>query len=115
MNIISGKAMATKPINAVMHWPPYSKYFRYLHPGSPKKHSCSYCPKYSVPVSGSPKASVNPEPGIIKVLFRKMVYDTREEMEKVMGKLSDNSFIREQQKELLAFREKINNLQTQFS
>jgi len=47
--------------------------------------------------------------------FRKMVYDTREEMEKVMGKLSDNSFIREQQKELLAFREKINNLQTQFS
>ncbi len=47
--------------------------------------------------------------------FSKMVYDTREEMEKVMGKLSDNSFIREQQKELLAFREKINNLQTQFS
>lgn len=47
--------------------------------------------------------------------FRKMVYDTQQEMEKVMGKLSDNSFIREQQEELTAFREKIKNLQTVFS
>lgn len=43
--------------------------------------------------------------------FRKMVYDTQQEMEKVMGKLSDNSFIRDQMRELEAFREKIKNLQ----
>ena len=47
--------------------------------------------------------------------FRKMVYDTQEEMEKVMGKLSDNSFIREQQEELVAFQKKIKTLQTVFS
>jgi Domain of unknown function (DUF4954) len=47
--------------------------------------------------------------------FRKMVYDTQQEMEKVMGKLSNNSFILEQQEELVAFQEKIKNLQTVFS
>ena len=47
--------------------------------------------------------------------FRKMVYDTQEEMENVMGKLSDNSFIREQQEELVAFQKKIKTMQTVFS
>ena len=36
--------------------------------------------------------------------FRQMVYDTREEMDKVMGKLEDNSFIRQQKEELAAFK-----------
>lgn len=42
--------------------------------------------------------------------FRKMVYDTEKEMEKVLGKLSENSFIQQQQAELAAFREKINTI-----
>lgn len=44
--------------------------------------------------------------------FRRMVYDTQEEMDKVIGKLSDNSFILDQQKETVAFRQKINSLLT---
>ncbi|RFM29168.1 DUF4954 family protein [Deminuibacter soli] len=39
--------------------------------------------------------------------FRKMVFDTQEEMDKVMGKLEDNSFILQQKKELRLFKEKI--------
>jgi len=42
--------------------------------------------------------------------FRKMVYDTDAEMEKVIGKLKDNSFIRQQQEELKDFRQKVNHL-----
>jgi uncharacterized coiled-coil DUF342 family protein len=39
-----------------------------------------------------------------------MVYDTKEEMEKVIGKLEDNSFINDQVKELKQFRSQINNI-----
>ncbi len=35
--------------------------------------------------------------------FRKMIYDSQEEMDKVLGKLDDNSFINQQQKELEEF------------
>jgi Domain of unknown function (DUF4954) len=38
--------------------------------------------------------------------FRKMVYDTEEEMEKVIGKLKDNSFIQAQQAATVHFRHK---------
>jgi hypothetical protein len=38
--------------------------------------------------------------------FRKMLYDTEKEMEKVIGALKDNAFILQQQKEMAAFREK---------
>jgi hypothetical protein len=36
--------------------------------------------------------------------FRKMVYESEKEMEKVIGKLKDNSFILQQQEELKLFR-----------
>jgi len=39
--------------------------------------------------------------------FRKLVYDTNEEMNKVMGKLEDNSFIKQTQAELQKYREQI--------
>ncbi|MBP7556614.1 MAG: DUF4954 family protein [Chitinophagaceae bacterium] len=39
--------------------------------------------------------------------FRQMVYDSIEEMEKVVGSLKDNSFINQQIQELESFREKI--------
>jgi hypothetical protein len=42
--------------------------------------------------------------------FRKMVYDTPAEMEKVLGKLDENTFIMEQRSDLEAFREKITAL-----
>jgi hypothetical protein len=42
--------------------------------------------------------------------FRMMVYDTEAEMEKVIGRLSDNSFINQQQKELKEFTQNINRL-----
>jgi hypothetical protein len=47
--------------------------------------------------------------------FRKMVYETEKEMEKVLGKLSENSFIRQQQTELDEFRKKIDDLLKLFS
>ncbi|MEO7922394.1 MAG: DUF4954 family protein [Chitinophagaceae bacterium] len=43
--------------------------------------------------------------------FRQLVYDTQEEMEKVIGKLADNAFIRQQQEELLEFRDRVTRLQ----
>ena len=43
--------------------------------------------------------------------FRKMVYDNETEMDKVLGKLQDNSFICEQQNELKIFKNKIISLQ----
>ena len=46
--------------------------------------------------------------------FRKMVYDSDAEMNKVLGRLEDNSFIREQQGELEAFSKKINSLLEKF-
>ncbi|HEX7847193.1 MAG TPA: DUF4954 family protein [Chitinophagaceae bacterium] len=39
--------------------------------------------------------------------FRQMVYETEKEMEKVIGKLKDNSFIRQQQEELKSFEIKV--------
>jgi len=39
--------------------------------------------------------------------FRKMVYDSEKEMEKVIGKLKDNSFILQQQEELKAFKNRV--------
>jgi hypothetical protein len=47
--------------------------------------------------------------------FRKMVYDTEAEMEKVIGKLKDNSFILQQQEELKAFRKQVTELIRLFS
>ncbi len=46
--------------------------------------------------------------------FRKMLYDTEEEMEKVIGKLSDNSFIIQQKDELDRLKTKVNNLKELF-
>lgn len=46
--------------------------------------------------------------------FRQMVYDNTEEMEKVIGKLADNSFIKQQNKESRIFFDKINNIIQQF-
>jgi hypothetical protein len=46
--------------------------------------------------------------------FRKMVYETQAEMEKVIGKLKDNSFILQQKEEAAAFSQKIARLQQQF-
>jgi hypothetical protein len=42
--------------------------------------------------------------------FRKMVYDTEKEMEKVIGRLSENSFILEQQREFADFKKRVNEL-----
>ena len=39
--------------------------------------------------------------------FRKMVYETNAEMEKVLGKLEDNNFISEQKMQLKTFEQKI--------
>ena len=39
--------------------------------------------------------------------FRQMVYETKQEMEKVIGKLKDNSFIAQQQQETAAFAEQV--------
>ena len=41
--------------------------------------------------------------------FRKMVYETKKEMEKVIGKLEDNVFIRQQLEEIKQFRKKLNS------
>jgi hypothetical protein len=46
--------------------------------------------------------------------FRKMVYDNDTEMEKVIGKLSDNSFIRQQASELELLRNRVQALQDKF-
>ena len=39
--------------------------------------------------------------------FRKMVYDTQKEMDKVIGKLKDNAFISQQQEELKQFKKRV--------
>ncbi|MBX3256482.1 MAG: DUF4954 family protein [Chitinophagaceae bacterium] len=43
-------------------------------------------------------------------IFRQMVYDNQQEMDKVVGKLEDNSFIAMQRKELRAFKKQVNRL-----
>jgi hypothetical protein len=42
--------------------------------------------------------------------YRKMVYENQKEMEQVIGKLSDNSFIIQQNKEAAEFQIRVNNL-----
>jgi hypothetical protein len=42
--------------------------------------------------------------------FRKMVYDTQEEMNKVIGRLEDNSFIQEQMKELDEMKKQVRSI-----
>lgn len=39
--------------------------------------------------------------------FRKMIYDSEKEMEKVLGKLKDNTFINQQREELKAFKNQV--------
>ena len=46
--------------------------------------------------------------------FRKMVYNNQKEMEAVIGKLSDNSFILQQKEELIHFRNHVQDLLVQF-
>jgi hypothetical protein len=46
--------------------------------------------------------------------FRKMVYETRKEMEKVIGKLEDNSFINQQVDELKQFKKTIAGISKTF-
>jgi len=43
--------------------------------------------------------------------FRKMVFDNRTEMDNVLGKLSDNSFINQQKEELILFKNRIKKLE----
>ncbi len=45
--------------------------------------------------------------------FRKMVYETELEMERVIGKLSDNSFINEQKEVQIQFEQEIENVRKQ--
>ena len=46
--------------------------------------------------------------------FRKMNYDSMEEMEEVLGKLDDNVFIQNQEEEITSFRSQIDSVFTQF-
>jgi len=46
--------------------------------------------------------------------FRKMLYETEKEMEKVIGKLGENSFIRQQQTAYASFKEKVDQLSARF-
>lgn len=45
--------------------------------------------------------------------FRKMMYDSKEEMDIVIGSLEDNGFIKQQKEELEQFRQKVNRLKEQ--
>jgi hypothetical protein len=42
--------------------------------------------------------------------FRKMVYETNEEMNKVLGRLEDNSFIQQQMGELDALKKEVRSV-----
>ena len=46
--------------------------------------------------------------------FRKMVYDNEDEMKQVLGNVNENSFIKEQKKELLIFIEKVEQVKLKF-
>ncbi len=46
--------------------------------------------------------------------FRKMVYDNDEEMKQVLGNVDDNSFIKEQKKQLKLFIEKVEQVKIKF-
>lgn len=45
--------------------------------------------------------------------FRKMVYDSKEEMHAVIGRLEDNSFIKQQQEELIQFKQQVADIKKQ--
>ena len=47
--------------------------------------------------------------------FRLMVYESQKEMEKVIGSLKDNAFIKQQREELLAFKKQVATISKQFS
>ena len=46
--------------------------------------------------------------------FRRMVYDTQEQMDKVLGKLDDNSFIRQQEEAFRNFKKRVSTLVRRF-
>ena len=46
--------------------------------------------------------------------FRQMLYETQQELDKVIGKLADNSFIKQQQEALGQFRKQVNEITAQF-
>jgi hypothetical protein len=46
--------------------------------------------------------------------FRKMAYDTQQEMDKVLGKLDDNSFIQQEVEDLKEFKNQVNSLLKSF-
>ncbi|MGZ5219058.1 MAG: DUF4954 family protein [Chitinophagaceae bacterium] len=47
--------------------------------------------------------------------FRQMVYESQKEMEKVIGRLKDNSFIKQQQEELAQFKKRASAISKSFS
>jgi len=47
--------------------------------------------------------------------FRQMLYDTQKEMEKVLGKLSDNGFIKQKEAELKKFRQQVAEIEKKFN
>jgi len=47
--------------------------------------------------------------------FRQMVYESQKEMEKVVGKLKDNAFIRQQENELAQYKKSVANIIKSFS
>ena len=49
-----------------------------------------------------------------KSSYRAMVYDNQEEMENVVGKLEDNTFINQQVEEMAAFRKEMENLKNRY-
>ena len=42
--------------------------------------------------------------------FRKMVYETQQQMDKVLGKLDENTFVNQQEKEFEKFRKDVNTI-----
>lgn len=46
--------------------------------------------------------------------FRQIVYESSKEMEKVIGKLKDNTFITQQQEELKLFKKQVNSIRKRF-
>ena len=47
--------------------------------------------------------------------FRKMVYNSETEMDNVLGKFDDNSFVLQQQQELCTFKKRVEDIQSKFA
>ncbi|HET9824667.1 MAG TPA: DUF4954 family protein [Chitinophagaceae bacterium] len=47
--------------------------------------------------------------------FRRMVYETQQQMDKVLGKLDENTFIKQQEKEFQEFKSQVNNVIKSFT